>query len=132
MNRSRSSKGSEIAQSGVPLMPSSLEWGILLAIELLVMVMVKSVGSRRGLELMPWPDGLEYAAAAVNLAKGRGPVLHFGGYTYPSRYTAGYPLLLEFLSRLFSRQAPLLWIPTFVMALITAFMVFYMARLWIG
>ncbi len=51
-------------------------------------------GSRRGAELMPWPDGLEYAAMAVNLAHGMGPVLHFGGYTYPSRYTAGYPLIL--------------------------------------
>ncbi len=57
-------------------------------------------GWRRGLELMPWPDGLEYAASAVNLAKGRGAVLHFGGYTYPSRYTGGYPLILEFFYRL--------------------------------
>ena len=39
--------------------------------------------------------GLEYAASAMNLAKGRGAVLHFGGYTYPSRYTGGYPLILE-------------------------------------
>jgi Dolichyl-phosphate-mannose-protein mannosyltransferase len=60
----------------------------------------RSAGIRRGLELMPWPDGLEYASATVNLAKGRGAVLHFGGYTYPSRYTAGYPLLLDILSRL--------------------------------
>ena len=44
---------------------------------------------------MPWPDGLEYAASGVNLANGRGAVLHFGGYTYPSRYTAGYPLMLD-------------------------------------
>ncbi len=51
-------------------------------------------GSRRGAEFMPWPDGLEYAAMTVNLAHGLGPVLHFGGYTYPSRYTAGYPLIL--------------------------------------
>jgi 4-amino-4-deoxy-L-arabinose transferase-like glycosyltransferase len=48
---------------------------------------------------MPWPDGLEYAAAAMNLTKGRGAVLHFGGYTYPSRYTGGYPLILEFFYR---------------------------------
>ncbi|MGC2444467.1 glycosyltransferase family 39 protein, partial [Candidatus Binatus sp.] len=51
-------------------------------------------------ELMPWPDGLEYAAAGTNLAIGRGAVLHFGGYTYPSRYTGGYPLILEFFYRL--------------------------------
>jgi len=66
---------------------------------LLAILMVKSSGSRRGLELMPWPDGLEYAASAVNLAAGRGAVLHFGGYTYPSRYTGGYPLILEFFYR---------------------------------
>ena len=51
-------------------------------------------GSYRGAEFMPWPDGLEYAAMTVNLARGLGPALHFGGYTYPSRYTPGYPLLL--------------------------------------
>jgi 4-amino-4-deoxy-L-arabinose transferase-like glycosyltransferase len=43
---------------------------------------------------MPWPDGLEYAAQAVNLDQGRGAVLHFGGYSYPSRYPEGYPLIL--------------------------------------
>ena len=36
----------------------------------------------------------------MNLAAGRGAVLHFGGYTYPSRYTGGYPLILEFFYRL--------------------------------
>ena len=84
-------------------MASLSEWGILIAIEALAFVMIRSVGSRRGLELMPWPDGLEYAAAAVNLAKGRGAVLHFGGYTYPSRYTGGYPLLLGGLGDSISR-----------------------------
>ena len=49
---------------------------------------------------MPWPDGLEYAAVGENLAAGRGAVLHFGGYTYPSRYTGGYPLILEFFRHL--------------------------------
>ena len=53
---------------------------------------------------MPWPDGLEYAASAVNLANGRGAVLHFGGYTYPSRYTAGYPLILDFFQSLLRRR----------------------------
>jgi 4-amino-4-deoxy-L-arabinose transferase-like glycosyltransferase len=63
----------------------------LLALALLMMI---RLGSRRGAELMPWPDGLEYAAQAVNLAQGRGAVLHFGGYSYPSRYPQGYPLIL--------------------------------------
>ena len=62
-------------------------------------LMARSAGPARGVELMPWPDGLEYAASAVNLAAGRGAVLHFGGYTYPSRYTGGYPLILEFFRR---------------------------------
>ena len=56
--------------------------------------MMTRAGSRRGAELMPWPDGLEYAAQAVNLDQGRGAVLHFGGYSYPSRYPEGYPLIL--------------------------------------
>ena len=64
---------------------------ILLAFALLMMT---RAGSRRGAELMPWPDGLEYAAQAVNLDQGRGAVLHFGGYSYPSRYPEGYPLIL--------------------------------------
>ena len=63
-------------------------------------VMTVFAGWPRGVELMPWPDGLEYAAAGTNLAIGRGAVLHFGGYTYPSRYTGGYPLILEFFYRL--------------------------------
>ena len=77
----------------------SLDWAIICAIVALAELMARNAGFRRGLELMPWPDGLEYAASAVNLAAGRGAVLHFGGYTYPSRYTAGYPLILEFFCR---------------------------------
>jgi hypothetical protein len=74
--------------------------GLILMVPLLLMFFInRSAGNRRAFELMPWPDGLEYAAAAVNLAKGRGAVLHFGGYTYPSRYTGGYPLFLEIISR---------------------------------
>src|SRR5271167_3000740 len=98
MSRAKSSQQPVASASGVPAMPSILEWGILVAIELLVVVMVRSAGLRRGLELMPWPDGLEYAASAVNLANGRGAVLHFGGYTYPSRYTGGYPLILKYVT----------------------------------
>ncbi len=80
-------------------MPGWPDWIILAAIVALANTMIKSAGLRRGLELMPWPDGLEYAASGVNLASGRGAVLHFGGYTYPSRYTGGYPLILEFFQR---------------------------------
>jgi 4-amino-4-deoxy-L-arabinose transferase-like glycosyltransferase len=76
-----------------------LGFAVLLAIVLVLSLITLFAGWRRGEELMPWPDGLEYAAAAVNLAKGRGAVLHFGGYTYPSRYTGGYPLILDFFYR---------------------------------
>jgi hypothetical protein len=81
-------------------MPGWPDWVIIAAIALLASVMIKSAGSQRGLELMPWPDGVEYAASSVNLESGRGAVLHFGGYTYPSRYTAGYPLILAFFYHL--------------------------------
>ena len=132
MSSEKSSKTPAMAPSGVPLKPSLLEWGLFILIVAPLATLAKSTGLRRAMELMPWPDGLEYSAAALNLTKGRGPVLHFGGYTYPSRYTAGYPLLLEFFSRLFSRQAPLLWVPTFIIAEITLLAVFYLARQWLG
>ncbi len=83
------------------LLIDHFDWIIVAAILILTFVMAASAGSRRGVELMPWPDGLEYAAAGVNLANGRGAVLHFGGYTYPSRYTTGYPLILAFFHRFY-------------------------------
>src|ERR1039457_2621060 len=106
MSRAKSSKPPAVTQSGVPLLPGMLAWGILAAIILLAITMMRSGGLRRGVELMPWPDGLEFAASAVNLAAGRGAVLHFGGYTYPSRYTGGYPLILEFFYRVRADFAP--------------------------
>ena len=72
----------------------SIDGAILAMLLTLALFMMARSGFRRGMELMPWPDGLEYAAAAVNLDRGLGPVLHFGGYSYPSRYTEGYPLML--------------------------------------
>ena len=61
---------------------------------LLALTLMAAGVSKRGTELMPWPDGLEYAAAAVNINSGRGSVLHFGGYSYPARYPQGYSLIL--------------------------------------
>jgi hypothetical protein len=112
-------------------MPSILEWGILAAIILLAIMMIRSGGSRRGLELMPWPDGLEYAASAVNLANGRGAVLHFGGYTYPSRYTVGYPALLEFLYLFCGAHVSPFFFSLFL-GLISIVGVFSMARAYFG
>ncbi|HZC47365.1 MAG TPA: glycosyltransferase family 39 protein [Candidatus Acidoferrum sp.] len=102
------------------------------AIVLLSNMMARSADLRRGLELMPWPDGLEYAASAVNLAKGRGAVLHFGGYTYPSRYTGGYPLMLEFAYRMYGGKFPLFFGASLVLAMLSVFAIFILARLLSG
>src|ERR1700719_3601474 len=103
-----------------------VEWGILLAIWLLTLMMVRSAGWRRGFEMMPWPDGLEYAASAVNLANGRGAVLHFGGYTYPSRYTGGYPLILASVYHGAISQGPSLFLST-PFGMISGFLLFGLA-----
>ncbi len=60
----------------------------------LALILMAQSGFKRAVELMPWPDGLEYAATALNLDSAKGSTLHFGGYSYPSRYTEGYPLIL--------------------------------------
>jgi Dolichyl-phosphate-mannose-protein mannosyltransferase len=93
------SKSSKTSVASAYLIPGHFDWLILAGVLFLTYTVIASAGLRRGVELMPWPDGLEYAASAVNLAAGRGAVLHFGGYTYPSRYTAGYPLMLDFFRR---------------------------------
>ncbi len=91
--------------------------------------MIRSAGFQRGLELMPWPDGLEYAASAVNLAAGRGAVLHFGGYTYPSRYTGGYPLILDFFYRGHASPVPAFFVSTsFGLGMASVFILFVLAR----
>jgi Dolichyl-phosphate-mannose-protein mannosyltransferase len=105
MSRGKSSKSS--AGSDLRISVRLPDLVILAAILVLMHFADRSAGLGRGLELMPWPDGLEYAASAVNLAAGRGAVLHFGGYTYPSRYTGGYPLILEFFCRLHSGHIPI-------------------------
>ena len=113
-------------------MPSILDSAIIMMIVTLMGVIAFSVGLRRGYELMPWPDGLEYAASAVNLASGRGAVLHFGGYTYPSRYTAGYPLILEIFYRIFYRQVDLLLIASTILGIVSLIDIFILARWLFG
>jgi 4-amino-4-deoxy-L-arabinose transferase-like glycosyltransferase len=127
MSRVKSSKTPVLAPSGVPLVPGILEWGIIAAIMLLAFTMIRSAGSRRGVELMPWPDGLEYAASALNLAKGRGAVLHFGGYTYPSRYTGGYPLILEFFYHLSGADSRALY-ASMILGMLSVFGVYMLTR----
>jgi dolichyl-phosphate-mannose-protein mannosyltransferase len=77
---------------------------------------------------MPWPDGLEYTASAVNLAKGRGAVLHFGGYTYPSRYTGGYPIILRLFYPLVGHEIHLLCAVTSVLGMLSVLYVYLLAR----
>jgi 4-amino-4-deoxy-L-arabinose transferase-like glycosyltransferase len=84
----------------------------------LALFMMARSGFRRGMDLMPWPDGLEYAAAAVNLDRGLGPVLHFAGYSYPSRYTEGYPLMLAAAFPILGRHVERLCLVTMAMGLI--------------
>ena len=128
MSPAKSSKPPATTPSGVPLRMGILDFGILVAIELLVIVMVKSASLRRGLELMPWPDGLEYAASAVNLAAGRGAVLHFGGYTYPSRYTGGYPLILATLFARGSVSRVSSFFLAMPLGMVSVFAIFWLAR----
>ncbi len=126
MNHPRSSKQSASAVHGY-LLIDHFDWIIVAAILILTFVMATSAGLRRGVELMPWPDGLEYAAAGVNLANGRGAVLHFGGYTYPSRYTAGYPLILAFFHRVYGGEfRPLN--AALILGMLSVFGIFMLAR----
>jgi hypothetical protein len=87
-------------------------------------------GRRRGVELMPWPDGVEYAAQAVNIDSGLGPVLHFGGYSYPSRYTEGYPLILAAAWPLVGHDVARLFLATTLMGL-AAIAAMYILALWL-
>jgi len=132
MSRAKSSKPPVASDAGVPRMPSILEWGILGAILALVTLIDRSAGLRRGVELMPWPDGLEYAASAVNLANGRGAVLHFGGYSYPSRYTAGYPLILEFFYRSFGGHVSMLPVASWILGMLSIVGIFIVTRVLFG
>lgn len=97
---------------------------VLLAFALLMMT---RSGSRRGAELMPWPDGLEYAAQAVNLDQGRGAVLHFGGYSYPSRYPEGYPLILAAALPIIGHDVALLYTVTIAIGLCAIVVIYLLA-----
>jgi hypothetical protein len=107
---------------------SKFELVVVGAIVLLLNAMVQFGGFRRGVELMPWPDGLEYAASGVNLANGRGAVLHFGGYTYPSRYTGGYPLILEFFCHFDRGHFLHLAFVSTILATVSIFSIFILTR----
>jgi 4-amino-4-deoxy-L-arabinose transferase-like glycosyltransferase len=132
MSREKSSKPPVAANARVATMRRVLDGAAVVALMYITNLMARSAGPARAVELMPWPDGLEYAASAVNLAAGRGAVLHFGGYTYPSRYTGGYPLILEFFRRVFGGNVPLLPNASAVIAMISVLAIFFLARMVYG
>jgi 4-amino-4-deoxy-L-arabinose transferase-like glycosyltransferase len=113
-----------------PAQPRAL--GIRDAIALPVLIgiaflMIAQVGSRRGVELMPWPDALEYAAQAVNIDSGRGPVLHFGGYSYPSRYPEGYPLILAAAAPIVGHEVARFYLVTIAIGLCAIVAIYLLA-----
>jgi 4-amino-4-deoxy-L-arabinose transferase-like glycosyltransferase len=99
---------------------------LLLSFELLLIV---RTGFAAGQELWPMPDGVEYTAIAVNLDRGLGPVLHFGGNTYPARYTIGYPLILAAAYPLLGHRPERLCLVTALTALV-AMAGLYILTLW--
>ena len=116
-----------------PKRPSFASKGIDAAILALVLgfalLLIASTGFANGQELWPMPDAVEYAAIAVNLDRGLGPVLHFGGNSYPARYTIGYPLMLAAAYPLLGRRPERLCIVTALTALI-AIAGLYILTLW--
>ena len=95
----------------------------------LAILLIADSGFVSGQELWPMPDAVEYAALAVNLDRGLGPVLQFGGNTYPSRYTIGYPLILAAAYPMLGRRPERLCLVTALIALI-AIAGLYVLTLW--
>jgi 4-amino-4-deoxy-L-arabinose transferase-like glycosyltransferase len=93
------------------------------------LLLIASTGLANGHELYPMPDGVEYAAIAINLDRGLGPVLHFGGNSYPPRYTIGYPLILAAAYPLLGHRVERLCIVTALTALV-AIAGLYLLTLW--
>src|SRR3984957_17098014 len=104
--RSKSRPSADSAPSSVSISPGrdvaeaalfrfeGIDAAILALILGFALLLIASTGFANGQELWPMPDAVEYAAVAVNLDRGLGPVLHFAGNSYPPRYTIGYPLIL--------------------------------------
>jgi 4-amino-4-deoxy-L-arabinose transferase-like glycosyltransferase len=94
------------------------------------LLLIAGTGFANGQELWPMPDAVEYAAIAVNLDSGLGPVLHFGGNTNPARYTIGYPLMLAVAYPLLGHKPERLCLVTALTALI-AIAGLYLLTLWV-
>src|SRR5208282_4686968 len=93
------------------------------------LLLIAGTGFSNGQQLWPMPDAVEYAATAVNLNRGLGPVLHFAGNSYPSRYTIGYPLMLAAAYPLLGHRPERLCLVTALTALV-AIAGLYILTLW--
>jgi 4-amino-4-deoxy-L-arabinose transferase-like glycosyltransferase len=103
---------------------------VLLALLLgFALLLIARTGFANGQELWPMPDAVEYAAMAVNLDRGLGPVVHFAGNTYPARYTIGYPLMLAAAYPMVGHQPERLCLVTAFTALL-AIAGLYLLTLW--
>jgi 4-amino-4-deoxy-L-arabinose transferase-like glycosyltransferase len=93
------------------------------------LLLIASTGFANGEELWPMPDAIEYAAVAVNLDRGLGPVLHFAGNSYPPRYTVGYPMMLAAAYPILGHRPERLYAVTALTALV-AIAGLYLLTLW--
>jgi len=93
------------------------------------LLLIASTGFANGQELWPMPDAVEYAAVAVNLDRGLGPVLHFAGNSYPPRYTVGYPMMLAAAYPILGHRPERLYAVTALTALV-AIAGLYLLTLW--
>ncbi len=84
----------------------------------LALLLIASRGFASGQELWPVPDAIEYAAMAVNLDRGLGPVFHFGGNSYPGLHPIGYPLILAAAYPVLGHRPERLCCVTVLMALV--------------
>ena len=96
----------------------------------LALLLTAGTGFAVGQEFWPTPDAEEYAATAVNLDRGLGPVLHFGGISYPTLHPIGYPLILAAAYPLLGHRPERLCIVTALTALI-AIAGLYILTLWV-
>ncbi len=84
----------------------------------LALLLIASRGFASGQELWPVPDAIEYAAMAVNLDRGLGPVFHFGGNSYPGLHPIGFPLILAAAYPVLGHRPERLCCVTVLMALV--------------
>lgn len=105
----------------------------LLTLSLLTLLLLASLLLRLGLvaipsiDFRPVPDAAEYATAAQSLAEGRCNTLTMGGGVYPSRYPAGYPILLA-LFHLLGLPVERFYLGSILLGLVVVSLVYLLAR----